>query len=104
MDDLAHQLHVPLRHRLPPFLGKPFGGSTGLVDVLVRRSPSNAAPDPYENEGPGFRHPSSRCAARQTRQLVDDCEDNAVAEIANLPWLDLILVIGAHPLREERSH
>src|SRR4029077_12027300 len=26
-------LHVLLRHRLPPFLGKAFGGSTGLVDV-----------------------------------------------------------------------
>src|SRR5205823_14722325 len=26
-----------LRHRLLPRLGKPFGGGTGLVDVLVRR-------------------------------------------------------------------
>src|SRR5439155_2056571 len=24
-------LHVPLRHRLPPFLGKAFGGSSGSV-------------------------------------------------------------------------
>src|SRR6185312_2756672 len=29
----AHDLHVLLRHRLPPFLGEAFGGSTRLVDV-----------------------------------------------------------------------
>ena len=30
--DRAHEVQV-LRHRLPPFLGEAFGGSTGLVDV-----------------------------------------------------------------------
>jgi hypothetical protein len=36
-EHLVHALprgfHVLLRHRLPPFLGEAFGGSTGLVDL-----------------------------------------------------------------------
>jgi len=36
-DKASDDLHVLLRHRLPPFLREPFGGSTGLVDVDERR-------------------------------------------------------------------
>ena len=32
-EERPHDVHVLLRHRLPPFLGEAFGGSTGLVDV-----------------------------------------------------------------------
>jgi hypothetical protein len=32
-DPLSRQVHVRLRHRLPPLLREAFGGSTGLVDV-----------------------------------------------------------------------
>src|ERR1700726_2001699 len=37
LEGVSHDLHVLLRHRLPPFLGEAFSGSTGLVDVAVRR-------------------------------------------------------------------
>src|SRR5205814_5881495 len=36
VDALSDLVRV-LRHRLPPFLGKAFGGSTGLVDVVIAR-------------------------------------------------------------------
>jgi hypothetical protein len=32
-DGSPHHLHVLIRHRLPPFLGEPFSGGTGLVYV-----------------------------------------------------------------------
>src|SRR2546421_6389597 len=35
----AHDLHVRLRHRLPPRLGKPFGGCAGLLYVGAVRNP-----------------------------------------------------------------
>jgi hypothetical protein len=33
----ALAIDVLLRHRLPPFLGEKFGGSTGLIDVGIDR-------------------------------------------------------------------
>ena len=42
--DRAHEVQV-LRHRLPPFLGKAFGGKTGLVDVAVRSHTLDQAVD-----------------------------------------------------------
>src|SRR5438094_883439 len=41
--DLAHEIHVLLRHRLLPRLGEPFGGCPGLVDVGVVREANDQA-------------------------------------------------------------
>lgn len=45
------QLHIRLRHRLAPFLGKACSGSTRLVDVGVIRNAHHQAIGPFADDG-----------------------------------------------------
>src|SRR3984893_6858897 len=63
-DSPAQQFHVLLRHRLPPFLGEAFSGSTGLVDVGVVRCPHDQTIRPYGDERETVAHATAPAANR----------------------------------------
>lgn len=50
---------------------------------------------------PRFPHARVIRTTDRTDKLVDEREHNAVADIADVLRLDLVRVVGAHPVREE---
>src|SRR5262249_28076171 len=67
----AHDLHVLRRHRLPPLLGEPFGGSAGLVDVEVGRVPFDEPVSPR-----GYRCHATLNEAGAASEPTTQKEDN----------------------------
>src|SRR5260370_30227334 len=98
---LAHAPRVRVGHRLPPRLGEAFGGSTGLVDVVVRRDPLDHATHPYADHSlapMNVTTSSSRMAA-----LEHYCKDDSVAEVECLLQPDLKLLESGGPLLQEAA-
>src|SRR5206468_2467007 len=94
--------HVRLRHRLTPLLGKPFGGSTGLIDVAVAGRSHNHVLRPHED--PCLSQPNVAGASSRAGVVAEDGKDDSVAEIENLLWLDRELLVSADPLLKKATN
>ncbi len=81
--DRAYELQV-LRHRLPPFLGEAFGGSTAFVDVCIRRDPRDLLVCPHEHVPVKVAQSNVNRAAAWMSVLADRGEHNPAPEVANL--------------------
>src|SRR6202522_4440462 len=88
--DRAHKDYA-LRHRLPLFLGKAFGGSTALVDVGVLADPPDETLDPRINE----RHapPNGLAASPWAGRVQVDAENDSVAVVEDLLSFDPHVVV-----------
>jgi hypothetical protein len=71
-------LHVLLRHRLPPLLGEPFGGCAGLVDVGGRKASDRA---PHTEVDPSLALSDTAVAANRTPVLTHHSKHNPTAEV-----------------------
>src|SRR5262245_43090133 len=92
---------VILRHRLPPLLGKPFGGCAGLVYVGVGRDSHEQA---VEREADACKTASNLAAAtNRTASLTEDCVADSVAEVDHLLGHHLELLVGGEPVFEETT-
>src|SRR5213080_1085151 len=83
------RLHVLVPHRLPPFLGEAFGGNTGLVEFVGRKSRDQAS---HPDVDPPLALSNVTCAANQTTVLSDHGKHNSLAEVAEFlkPKLQLL--------------
>jgi hypothetical protein len=88
-------------HRLPPFLGEPFGGCAGLVDVGVERESFDEAipsrPDCGEAKLDGAAAAPGSCS------LEEDAEGRA-AEVAELLDHLVKVLVGAEPILIEAAY
>jgi ketosteroid isomerase-like protein len=95
-------LHLRLRHRLPPRLGKPLGGCAALVDVGVRDDPHDRVLGPLEDERPPCR--DDACASGWTALHVADGVDDPPTEINHTLDLDRPALEHAFSLFPEAAH
>src|SRR5205823_10795849 len=100
-EDRTHEVQV-LRHRLPPRLGKPFGGSPGPLYVSAVRNPHYRAPRPDANLR--LTHSNFAPAADQPGVLDDHSKRDSAPEVENLLCLDVILLISSEPILEEAAN
>src|SRR5271157_3422244 len=86
---------------LRPFLDKPFGGSTRLIDVVVAGATHDHAAHPCVD----LRDPVSNVtlAACRAALLDEDAERDAAAEVENLLYVDLELLVRADPVLQEAT-
>src|SRR2546423_7211786 len=99
-EDTFDELYVLLRHRLAPFLGEAFGGSTGLVDVGDRKTRDQAS---HPEEDPSLALSKATGAANQTTVLNDHGKHNPIAEVADFLEPDLQLLVRAKPVLKEAA-
>src|SRR5207245_9638519 len=99
--DRSHDLHVLVRHRLPPLLGEAFGGSTGLVDVRLGVDGDLDYQAVLPQERPTVPLLDIALAADQTVVRVEDVEGEAIAEVENLLRVELHLVVRREPVLQE---
>src|SRR6266480_6771664 len=86
---------------LRPLLGKAFGGSTGLVDVVAARDPHDLARYPQHRERPSFLHPAR--AANWASVQSAHHKHHPVAEVESLLLVVFVVLIGAEPVFEEAA-
>ena len=98
---LPDDLNVLLRHRLPPFLGESFGGSTGLVGIEVEREPHEPGICPLVDPS-APQSDLARATGEAASQAVDR-EDDPGPEIDNVQHLERELVVGADPVLKEAT-
>src|SRR4051812_24523501 len=89
--DALHNLHVLLRHRLLPFLGEPFGGGTGLVDLGGRKASDRASRPEVD---PSLALSKTADAANRTPVLNHQSKHNPTAEVADLRELEVQFLQG----------
>src|SRR5262249_31122576 len=83
-------------NRLPPLLGEPFGGGSGLVDVGIGRHPRELAVLPY----PDDPAPQLKREVGVMTPVADlDGVYDPVAQIHDVLYYDPELVKGSDPLR-----
>ena len=70
-----------LRHRLPPFLGEPFGDCAGLVDVGVVRGALDQPVRPSRH--PPIADLEPAVAAGETATLDEHGESHVISEVTN---------------------
>src|SRR5205814_2353374 len=90
-----------LGHRLPPFLGEAFGGSTGLVDVAIAGRSHDNVLRPYEDAC--LAQPNPARASGRTGAVTEHGKNDSAAEIENLFGLDLKLLVRADPVFKEAA-
>src|SRR5439155_5680055 len=96
LDKPTHDLHVLLRHRLPPFLTEAFGGSAGLVDVGTEDHPRDHPLCPRDRVAPSFLHPA-RATSEATAQTSHG-KQHSLAEVLAPLLLGLVLLVGSDPV------
>ena len=101
LEHLSHDLHVLLRHRLPPFLREAFGGSTGLVDVGGRKASDRAS---HPEVDPSLALSNMAGAANQTPVLNRHCKHNPIAEVTDLLKLVVQFLVGPEPVLKEATY
>src|ERR1700730_10798229 len=84
-----------------PFLGKAFGGSTGLVDVVGRKARDQAS---HPDEDPSLALSKVTGAASRTSVLSDHGKHNSIAEVADFLKPDLQLLVRAKPVLKEAAN
>ena len=94
--DRAHEVQVR-RHRLPPFLGKAFGGRTGLVYVAIVRALNGHATYPFAHLRVTPLDPA--VASCGVAALNDHRQGDSAAKVKYLLGLDSKLLEGADRLR-----
>src|SRR5262249_12431641 len=86
---------------LPPLLGEPFGGGSGLVDVAVGRDSHQQAID---REGDRCKTASNLAAAtNRTASLTEDRVADSVAEVDHFLGHHLELLVGGDPVFDEAT-
>src|SRR5271166_2574105 len=90
---LTHDLHVLLGHRLPPFLGEAFGGSSALLGLGIAGPVYEQPSVPHAD--PCLPRPNASAAPGGTSILADDRKDNPVTQINGLLELELQVVKGS---------
>src|SRR5450631_2807455 len=98
--DRAQEVQL-LRHRLPPFLGEAFGGSTGLVDLGGRKARDQAS---HPDEDPSLALSKVTGAASRTTVLNDHGKHNPIAEVADFLKPALQLLVRAKPVLKEAAN
>ncbi len=99
-EDRAHKVQV-LRHRLPPFLGEAFGGSTGLVDVGGRKASDRAS---HTEVDPSLALSNTTGATNQTPVLNHHSKHNPTAEMTDLLKLEVQFLVGPEPVLKEAAY
>src|SRR5271167_126654 len=100
-DRALNQSHVLLRHRLPPFLGNAFGGSTGLVDLGGRKACDQAS---HPDDDPSLALSKVTGAASRATVLNDHGKHNPIAEVADFLKPELQLLVRAKPVLKEAAN
>jgi hypothetical protein len=94
-------LHVLLRQRLPPFLGEPFGGGAGLVEVGNGKARDQTS---HPDVDPSLSLPNVTGGASRPSLLEDHSKHNSVAEVVDLLKLELQFLIHAEPALNEGTN
>jgi hypothetical protein len=97
LDIATHALHV-LRHRLTPFLGEPFSGSTTLVEVVIDSDTHDQPINPLGHKCWPLlnRAGTVRGATGPARNSKND----SVAYVPALLQIGLILLVWGSPIFE----
>jgi hypothetical protein len=82
------------RRQLLPFIGEPFGGCAGLVDLGGRKASDRAS---CKEVDPSLALSNMSVATNQTPVLDHDRKHNSTAEVTDLLKLVVQFVVGVEP-------